>query len=114
MVSGVLTYYTWNGSAFTGVSTGLAYDSTSLGYYLADINGDGLPDILTMYETLDMAHFDITVKARLNTSAGSTLSFSSTNTVAFSYPLTQGAQLMTPDARYGILRRFGFQWRRSR
>src|SRR5579862_2902484 len=34
------SYYTWNGSAFVGVSTGLPYDSTVHSYVLADIEGN--------------------------------------------------------------------------
>jgi hypothetical protein len=40
-------YYTWNGSSFTGTSTGLAYDSTQTDYQLADVNGDGRPDLVS-------------------------------------------------------------------
>jgi hypothetical protein len=41
-------YYTWNGTAFQGTSTGLAYDATAT-YQLADVNGDGLPDLVYLY-----------------------------------------------------------------
>jgi len=40
VVSGTWWYYTWNGTGFTGASTGIAYDSTATQYQLADINGD--------------------------------------------------------------------------
>jgi len=49
-VSGVWWYYKWNGSAFAGVPTGAAVDtyttannSTAI---LADVDGDGLPDLV--------------------------------------------------------------------
>ena len=50
-ISGVWTYYTWNGTVFTGTTTGIAVDSTSYGYELADIDGDGLPDLVTVNVT---------------------------------------------------------------
>src|ERR1700722_7542942 len=46
---GTWYYYTWSGTSFAGVSTGLAYDSTALQYQLADIDGDGLPDLIYLY-----------------------------------------------------------------
>ncbi len=44
-------YYTWNGASFVGVSTGLPYDSTAAQYELADVNGDGRPDLIALYST---------------------------------------------------------------
>jgi len=50
--SGTWKYYTWNGTSFVSVSTGLAFDSTA-GYQLADIDGDGRPDLISYYNTFD-------------------------------------------------------------
>ena len=68
---GTWFYYTWNGSAFTGASTGLAYDTNSSQWLLADINGDGLPDLIKMTGTQTQ------VFTWLNTSSGTTISFAS-------------------------------------
>jgi virulence plasmid B protein len=79
-------YYTWNGSSFTGTSTGLAFDSTAAQYLLADVNGDGLPDLISTYFTSSCNSFCVyteTVYTRLNTSSGSTPSFSSTKSSAY-------------------------------
>ncbi len=48
---GPWTYDTWNGSSFTGKSTGIATDADSYGYELADVNGDGLPDLIDLNVT---------------------------------------------------------------
>lgn len=75
---GVWYFYSWNGSSFVGASTGLAYDSSAQQFALADINGDGLPDLVTLYGTSTP-----TVTTRLNTSSGSTPSFSGPAVTAF-------------------------------
>lgn len=110
VVSGVWWVYTWNGSSFTGTSTGTAYDSATYGYQLADINGDGLPDLIDLDETYNSQtnKTKITINARLNTSSGSTASFSSTVITAYTLGGTDGAQLQTPDMQYGKLRRYDF------
>ena len=74
-------YYTWTGTAFAGVSTGLASDAAVA---LADINGDGLPD-LVYFSSVYGVNGSITIKSRLNTSAGATVSFSPTLNAAWSY-----------------------------
>jgi hypothetical protein len=66
--SGVWTLYSWNGSSFASVSANLDVDSnrvvsTRYSYASADINGDGLPDIL--WPASD-GYFHV----RLNTSQG--------------------------------------------
>jgi len=69
-------YYTWNGSAFTDASTGLAYDSTAAQYLLADVNGDGLPDLISSYLTpIEGGGYNLQVNERLNTSNGSSVTF---------------------------------------
>jgi RHS repeat-associated protein len=45
---GTWYYYTWNGTSFTPTSTGFAYDSAATQYVLADVDGDGLPDLIKL------------------------------------------------------------------
>jgi len=71
---GTWYYYQWNGSSFVGQSTGLAYQAATQ-YVLADVTGDGLPALVESQATSTGA----TIYVRLNTSSGSTVSFSSTN-----------------------------------
>jgi hypothetical protein len=73
-VSGVWTYYKWSASAsaFEGASTGVAVDETTAGsFVMADVNGDGLPDLIT-------THSDGYLYVRLNTSTSGSVSFAST------------------------------------
>ena len=73
-------YYTWNGSAFAGTSTGLAYDATAKQYLLADVNGDGLPDLVASYFTSTSSgtySATATIDVHLNTGAGSSVAFGS-------------------------------------
>jgi RHS repeat-associated protein len=110
-VSGVWWYYVWNGSSFVGTTTGLAVDSTASQFQLADVNGDGLPDLVETVVTtkiiLGKSHTSTSVDFRLNTSTGSTPSFSSTLTVGVTIPNASGL-LFTPDDQYGRMRRFDF------
>ena len=105
-------YYTWNGTSFAGTSTGLAYDSTATEYELADINGDGLPDLVALYVTTHVVdgvtYTNATVDTRLNTTSGSTVSFSSTLTAAYLAGVVASAQLWTPDSQYTKLRHYDF------
>jgi RHS repeat-associated protein len=108
---GTWWYYTWSSSCscFNGVSTGLAYDSTAQ-YQLADVNGDGLPDLVSLYVTYNanIKKSTATVDTRLNTSTGANVSFSSTLTTAYTLGGLAGAQLQTPDYQYTKLRRYDF------
>jgi YD repeat-containing protein len=108
---GTWYYYTWNGSSFTGVSTGLAYDSTAHSYVLADVNGDGLPDLVSGYQ----AETTINLYTRLNTGSGSAASFSSTNTLAYQMTLANVLGWVIASntdsqysSSYGTLRSFDF------
>jgi YD repeat-containing protein len=74
-ISGTWYYYTWNGSAFTHVGAGLAYDSTAVQYMLADVNGNGLPALIASYYTSSSGKF--TIDIHLNTGNGSSVSFGS-------------------------------------
>jgi RHS repeat-associated protein len=77
-VSGTWYYYNWNGSSFTSESTGLAYDSTAIQYLLADVNGDGLPDLIASYFSGNATNgYTFTVDVHLNTGSGSSVSFGS-------------------------------------
>jgi RHS repeat-associated protein len=68
--SGYWYYYKWNGSSFSGVSTGTPVDATwYVSFAIADLNGDGLPDLVTTSTTNN----DLLV--RLNTTSGGTVSF---------------------------------------
>lgn len=75
---GTFYYYTWNGSGFSGTSTGVAYNS---GMFLSDVDGDGKPDFvfISAYKN-GMGEL---IKTQLNTSSNGVISFSST--VAQSY-----------------------------
>jgi RHS repeat-associated protein len=101
--------YTWNGSSFLGSSTGIQYDTFSVGYQLADINGDGRPDLIDLSEQVNsFTHGTIaTVYTQLNTSSGTTVSFSSTINTGYSAAVVT-AQLITPDSQYGQLRHYDF------
>ena len=124
-ISGVWTYYTWNGTVFTGTTTGIAVDSTSYGYELADIDGDGLPDLVTVNVTTtvlcsknctnlapagggSVTTSTATVNTRLNTSVGGVPSFNSTELVAYNVGTIAGIQLQSPDQQYGKMRRYDF------
>ena len=102
--------YTWNGSSFVAASTGIAYDTTSIGYELADINGDGLPDLIdlsSVYSSFTKQYTE-TIHSQLNTSSGSAVSFGSTIYTSYSTIVSVSAQLLTPDMQYGKLRRYDF------
>ena len=105
--NGTWYYYSWNGAQFTGTSAGIAFDSSNSGYELADINGDGLPDLIELIVTEKKVGAIATVSASVNTSAGGILSFASATT-AFTSGSLSGAELVTPDMQYSKLRRYDF------
>jgi RHS repeat-associated protein len=105
---GTWYYYTWNGSSFVGTSTGLAFDTTAVQFAIADINGDGLPDLVALYQNADTYPY---VTTRLNTSSGGTVSFSSTVVTAFTESIADdylATSLITPQTQSGRLRSFDF------
>jgi RHS repeat-associated protein len=112
VVSGTWVYYVWNGSSFTGTSTGLAYDSTSKNYVLADINGDGLPDLVSQQDTNTILNGRTILTSKiwydLNTSSSTTPSFSSTLTTALTKAAVASVFLQGPNAQFGKLRRYDF------
>ena len=107
---GAWSYYTWNGSSFVATSSGVC-DSAGTQWQLADINGDGRPDLIELVVTAfnpQTRSSTATVNTRLNTSTGSTVSFSSTMITAATFTGILTAQLETPDTQGGKLRRFDF------
>jgi RHS repeat-associated protein len=77
-VSNVWWRYSWNGSTFAGTSTGIALD-TGVNYAaLIDINGDGLPDLITADLSNIPSGQSLVIHSRLNTSTSGTLGFAST------------------------------------
>ncbi len=78
---GTWWYYQWNGTAFSGQTTGLSHDSTAHQYVLADITGDGLADLVTLYFG--------SVTTRKNTSTSGVPSFASTATTAYTFSTLQ-------------------------
>ncbi len=70
-VSGTWVYYKWNGSSFATASTGVSVvdQTTAFTFALADVNGDGLPDLIT-------TRSDNYLYVRLNTSSAGAVSFS--------------------------------------
>lgn len=102
-------YYTWSVSGFTKSTTAAApYDSTVTTYQLADIDGDGLPDLVSLNVAVGAS---LTVRTRLNTTtSATTVSFNSTLSTAYTYSNTSliAAALQTPDSQFGKLRRFDF------
>ena len=101
---GTWYYYTWNGTSFVGVSTGVPYDTSAYAFALADTDGDGLPDLVSINSTA--------VYIRLNNS-GTSPSFGAANT-AFVIPPESGFEVnngafTTPDSQSGSpLRRLDF------
>jgi RHS repeat-associated protein len=75
---GTWYYWTWNGSSFTAVSTRVPYDTTATAFALADTNGDGLPDLVTL--NLTVANTSAVVYIRLNASSGGVVGFGASNT----------------------------------
>lgn len=100
---GTWYYYTWNGSSFSGQSTGLAYDSTAVQFVLVDIDGDGKPDLESFY-----ASSGVTATTRLNTSSTTTASFSTTAVNALSDPSMNWGGVITPDNQPGSVKTFDF------
>jgi RHS repeat-associated protein len=114
VVGSTWTYYLWNGSSFTATPiAGFTYDASSKNYMLADINGDGLPDLFSQKDTTTIVGghsiLSSVVSYHLNTSS-STASFSATLATAYS---TGGGGILSvflqgPDSQFGRIRRYDF------
>jgi RHS repeat-associated protein len=112
---GTWWYYLWNTSSgkFAGSSTGASYDSTARNFQLADVNGDGLPDLLALDVPPDTKGTGgdppmttATLNLTLNASTAGVVKFGAT-TQPFSLDV-YAAQLQTPDMQYDKLRRYDF------
>ena len=114
-------YYSWNGSAFVGEDTELAYDSTAHAYVLADVNGDGYPDLISGYLQSQGTDYNFSIYVRLNTSArnestctSSTVCYSSSNNLWYGPIVVDGASIFSdtdwPETRqsYGTLKDLDF------
>lgn len=102
-------YYTWNGSAFAGQDTGLAYDSAASQYALADVNGDGLPDLISAYQTSQTSYgvttYYFTIDVRTNTTTGGSISLSSSQSQWYSTSVAlpmSGTIMSDTDYGYGV------------
>lgn len=116
------SYYTWNGSSFVGqpvTSGGFALPVEASGAFtIADIDGDGLPDLIIAHVTPGSGG-DVEIYARQNTSSGGQVSFSTSEVKLYTYSSNgiEGAQVwgrsassegvhsfhFTGDAREGLL-----------
>ena len=102
-------YYQWDGSSFVGQSTGLAYQTASQ-YALADVTGDGLPDLVE----LQTGSASLAIYVRQNTSSGSTVSFASSNpewySETFSSPWQVSLAMLqsTSDGQLGNVKHLDF------
>ena len=109
--AGTWYYYTWNGSSFSGASTGVPFDTSAIAFALADTNGDGLPDLVSLDLSTGGAAGKVYIW--LNDSSGGTASFGGanvayTNTDNPGYTVT-GGSLSTPDTQHAIpVRRIDF------
>ncbi|MHB8811832.1 MAG: FG-GAP-like repeat-containing protein, partial [Steroidobacteraceae bacterium] len=109
-------YYAWNGSGFAGEDTGLAYDSTASQYGLADLNGDGYPDLISSYAT--GGNYNIYVRLNISspnisTCISSSACFSSNNNLWYGPVSTNqaGYSIITNTDgtnAYGTLKGFDF------
>ncbi len=92
---GIWYYYEWNGSAFAKTSTGLSVAANN-SPLLADMNGDGLPDLVTFGG--GGSGVAMQLNSRLNTSSGGVLSFSGTLNVAYQLVCSScTVRVATPD-----------------
>jgi hypothetical protein len=107
-INGTWSYYYWNGTSFNNLPMGIPYDSTAVNYQLADINGDGKPDLIELTSTGN-------VIAYLNTSSGSNAN-ASFNTTAISVYSAAGlgctsassCRLIPPDDQFMGHSRYDF------
>jgi hypothetical protein len=80
--NGTFYWIHWNGSSFVSISTNIPVNPSGLGaatvYISADVNGDGLPDLVWQVGQ--------TIYTRLNTTQGGNVSFSQSYTVAYTIP----------------------------
>lgn len=81
--SNTLYYYTYNGTTFTGTATNTTYPTgyNSVTFAAADVNGDGLPDLVWMTTSRGarIGTVNALIFGALNTTAGSAVSFATAN-----------------------------------
>lgn len=83
--NGTLWYvYRWNGSSFGATSTGLAVDATLPTSAPADVDGDGLPDLVSA-KTVQFGTVTVFLQRNL-TASGGPVTFASTASVAYTTP----------------------------
>lgn len=109
-------YYTWSDGSFSGEDTGLKYDATASQYVLADVNGDGLPDLISGYASGG----NYSIYVRLNNSApsentcsGSAVCFSGSNNLWYgpTLPVPGSATMISntdESNSYGTLKGIDF------
>lgn len=80
-VSGIWYSYKWNSTSdnFTATSTGLPVSANGM-YVIADVDGDGLPDLVNVTAASSPAG-SVNVAIQLNTGNGSSISFAATPVV---------------------------------
>ena len=72
---GTCYFYTWDGTRFSGVPIGVS----TCDFFLVDVNGDGLPDMVTSSVVSNSGDSELHVQVRLNTSSGGTVHFGTAN-----------------------------------
>jgi RHS repeat-associated protein len=113
-VSGTYWYYTWNGTSFTSTNTGVPVSSyatqSSAGIgILYDVDGDGLPDIVTWQAIPSGPGEGLHVQTQINTSSGGVVRFSSTINAAYDENCTNcNMWMLWPDTGPTALRRWDF------
>lgn len=104
--SGTWHAYSWNGSSFSGTSTGITTAASSIDISLADVNGDGKVDIV--YAALYIST-QVWMETRPNASTGSTVSFGTPVTSVMLTPIDiTSARVVPPTGWTGSHRRFDF------
>jgi RHS repeat-associated protein len=88
---GTFTYYLYNGISFDSTSTSVPVDSAATQYVLADVNGDGLGDIIALYCSTTTGQVSVT--ARLNSTTNGALGFASTPWTAYSETVSPATYL---------------------
>lgn len=102
--NGTWYYWTWNGSSFSSASTGVPYDTSCTAFALADTNGDGLPDLVSL--DINVTGASAVVYIRLNASANGSPSFGPenvayTNTDNLQDPTTLGS-FRGPEVQHAV------------
>jgi RHS repeat-associated protein len=103
---GTCYYYTWNSGSFSGVSTGVSACGM-----LADVDGDGLPDLVTNQVILTdpgTNTYALHIQTHLNTSNGGTVSFNPTTNDSTILSCVCNFVISDPARNTGALRAWDF------